>query len=147
MSMRAFFGFSALLLAAVASPPLPAHAEETRSVVTSENSDYFGFDLRTVQDVTLDQCKSDCVDDLSCRAFTYNPKVKWCFLKSDYNTLNTFAGAIAGKVVDAAATEADIGAPPALPFVTDQLLNDARATKENLSVLADQDALGLNGRK
>ncbi|MDW3502953.1 hypothetical protein NQ272_27755, partial [Escherichia coli] len=69
MSKRAFLGFSALLLSVMASLPLPAQAEETRSVVTSENSDYFGFDLRTVQDVTLDQCKSDCVDDLSCRAF------------------------------------------------------------------------------
>ena len=68
MSMRAFFGFTALVLSAVASPPPAAHAEETRTIVTTENSDYFGFDLRTVQDVTLDQCKTDCIDDMSCRA-------------------------------------------------------------------------------
>ena len=99
MSMRAIFGFSALLLSAVASPPHIAHAEETRTVVTTDNGDYFGFDLRTVQDVTLDQCKTDCIDDMSCRAFTYNPKVKWCFLKSDFNQLNHFQGAVAGKIV------------------------------------------------
>ncbi|MFX6861582.1 hypothetical protein ABTH25_19650 [Acinetobacter baumannii] len=55
MSMRAFLGFSALLLSAVASPPLPASAEETRTVVTTEIGDYLGFDMRTVLDVTLDQ--------------------------------------------------------------------------------------------
>ena len=126
MSRRAIFGFSALLLSALAAPPLPVHAEETRSVVTTENSDYFGFDLRTVQDVTLDQCKTDCIDDLSCRAFTYNPKVKWCFLKSDFNQLNHFQGAVAGKIVKAD-DAADIGAPPALSFVGDYMLGEARS--------------------
>ncbi|MGJ7040713.1 uncharacterized protein YfaS (alpha-2-macroglobulin family) [Shinella sp. BE166] len=141
MSMRAFFGFSALLLMAVASPPLPASAQETRTVVTTENRDYFGFDLRTVQDVTLDQCKADCVDDLSCRAFTYNPKVKWCFLKSDFNQLNPFQGAIAGKIVKAD-TAADIGAPAALPFITEYMMSDARSFRNGLSLAADQQGQG-----
>lgn len=141
MSMRAFFGFSALLLAAVASPPLPAGAQETRTVVTSENSDYFGFDLRTVQDVTLDQCKTDCVDDLSCRAFTYNPKVKWCFLKSDFNQLNHFQGAVAGKIVRADAA-ADIGAPPAMAFISDYMMSDARSFRNSLSLAAEHTGQG-----
>ena len=141
MSMRAFFGFSALLLAAVASPPLPAGAQETRTVVTSENSDYFGFDLRTVQDVTLDQCKTDCVDDLSCRAFTYNPKVKWCFLKSDFNQLNHFQGAVAGKIVRADAA-ADIGAPPAMAFISDYMTSDARSFRNSLSLAAEHTGQG-----
>ena len=141
MSMRAIFGFSALLLSAVASPPQIAHAEETRTVVTTENSDYFGFDLRTVQDVTLDQCKTDCIDDMSCRAFTYNPKVKWCFLKSDFNQLNHFQGAIAGKIVKAD-NAADIGAPPALSFVSEYMMNDARALRDNLSLPAGQEGQG-----
>ena len=141
MSKRAFLGFSALLLSVIASPPLPAQAEEARSVVTTENSDYFGFDLRTVQDVTLDQCKSDCIDDLSCRAFTYNPKVKWCFLKSDFNQLNHFQGAIAGKILKAD-TAADIGAAPAMPFITEYMLTDARAFRDNLALAADQAGQG-----
>ncbi len=141
MSMRAIFGFSALLLSAVASPPPLAHAEETRTVVTTENSDYFGFDLRTVQDVTLDQCKTDCIDDMSCRAFTYNPKVKWCFLKSDFNQLNHFQGAVAGKIVKAD-NAADIGAPPALSFVSEYMMSDARALRSNLSLPAGQEDQG-----
>ena len=141
MSRRAIFGFSALLLSALAAPPLPAHAGETRSVVTTENSDYFGFDLRTVQDVTLDQCKTDCIDDLSCRAFTYNPKVKWCFLKSDFNQLNHFQGAVAGKIVKAD-DAADIGAPPALSFVGDYMLGEARSFRSALALAPEHQGQG-----
>ena len=35
-----------------------AWAVEARQVVTSDNTDYFGFDLRSEQNVTLDQCKT-----------------------------------------------------------------------------------------
>ena len=145
--MRAFIRLSALVLSVLTFSPAVQAAEQDRHIVTTQDGDYFGFDLRTQQNVSLGDCEKICVADTSCRAFTYNPKVKWCFLKSDYNTLNTFAGAVAGKVVDAASAEPDIGAPPALPFVTEQLLTDARTTKDNLSVLSDQDALGLKGRK
>ena len=79
-----------------------AQAAETKRIVTTDNVDYFGFDLRSEQNVTLDQCKTDCLGDNACRAFTYNTKAKWCFLKSDYNTLKPFAGAVGGKVVNVA---------------------------------------------
>ena len=75
-------------------------AVEARQVVTTQNSDYFGFDLRSEQNVTLDQCKTTCLGDSSCRAFTYNTKAKWCFLKSDFAVLKPFNGAVAGKVVN-----------------------------------------------
>ncbi|MGO8126847.1 transposase, partial [Rhizobium ruizarguesonis] len=56
-----------------------------------------------------------CIGDKSCKAFTYNPKVKWCFLKSDFKTMNAFPGAIAGKIVETAGQqEPDIGAAPRL---------------------------------
>ncbi len=145
MSMRAFIRFSAIILAALAFSPTTHAAETSRHVVTTENGDYFGFDLRTEQNVTLGQCEKVCIADAACRAFTYNPKVKWCFLKSDYNRLNTFNGAIAGKIVEAASNEPDIGAPPALPFLGEQLLADARAAKDNLALEADQEGQGLNG--
>ncbi len=75
--------------------------------------------------MTLDQCQTTCVDDKSCRAFTYNVKAKWCFLKSDYNQLNTFDGAVAGKVVTASA-EPDIGAAPDLDLVEQETLDEAQ---------------------
>ncbi|TJW85046.1 MAG: hypothetical protein E5X43_21550, partial [Mesorhizobium sp.] len=86
MAMRAARGLSVLFLLFFAWGSV-AQATEARRVVTSDNSDYFGFDLRSDQNVSLDQCTTTCLGDPDCRAFTYNPKAKWCFLKSDYNTL------------------------------------------------------------
>ncbi len=108
---RGFPVFLALLLILAGA----ASAAETRRIVTTDNADYFGFDLRSEQNVTLDQCESACLGDPACRAFTYNTKAKWCFLKSDFNELKPFNGATAGKVVTADA-DPDIGAPPELTF-------------------------------
>ncbi|PZM13625.1 alpha-2-macroglobulin family protein [Rhizobium tubonense] len=142
MSKRAFIGLSAFLFATIAAV-LPAGAADTkRQAVTTQDGDYFGFDLRTEQNLTLDQCETSCIGDHSCRAFTYNPKVKWCFLKSDFNQLNSFPGAIAGKIVDAA-SQPDIGAAPALPFVSDKLVQDAAAAKDGLALSDDQKNQGV----
>lgn len=145
--MRALIGFLAFLLTMttgmVMTGTLPANAAETtRAIVTTENADYFGFDLRTVQNVTLDQCKTQCIDDMSCRAFTYNPKVKWCFLKSDFNQLNGFPGTVAGKIAltDGAA---DIGAAPALGYVPDSMQQEARALRSSLTLLSTQEGQGV----
>lgn len=144
--MRSFFGVSAFLFTlatAALSGAVPGHAAEAkRTIVTTENADYFGFDLRTVQNVTLDQCKSQCIGDHSCRAFTYNPKVKWCFLKSDFNQLNGFNGTIAGKIT-LTDGEADIGAAPALGFLSDGMQQEARALKSSLTLLSNQEGQGV----
>ncbi len=105
-SVRQVFAAVFVLLALGAT----AWAAGGRAIETTENSDYFGFDLRTEQNVSLDRCKSICLGDSSCRAFTYNTKAKWCFLKSDFNKLKPFSGAVAGKIVNLAG-EPDIGAP------------------------------------
>ncbi len=100
-------------------------AQDTgRQVITTPDSDYFGFDLRTEKDVTLDECKAECLADPGCRAFTYNSSAAWCFLKSDFSVLNTFEGAVAGRVVMSTG-EPDIGAPPVLGFVPDWLRDGA----------------------
>ena len=47
-----------------------AQAADTRRIETFDNADFFGFDLRAEKDVSLDQCKSICLRDSDCRAFT-----------------------------------------------------------------------------
>ena len=120
----------------------PAGAQEARSVVTTQDADYFGFDLRTEKDVSLDACEAVCLADSECRAFTYNTRAKWCFLKSDYSTMNPFAGAVAGKVVVAAA-EPDLGAPPALSYVPDHMRADARRYRAQFAAAEPQADSGL----
>ena len=103
----------------------PSIAADAKSIVTIDNKDYFGFDLRSSQNVTLDQCKTTCLGDSSCKAFTYNTKAKWCFLKSDFATLKPFNGAVAGKVVMLSG-EPDIGAPPEMSYFPSWMVDEAR---------------------
>ncbi len=109
-----------------------AWAVEARQIVTTPNSDYFGFDLRSEQNVTLDQCKTSCLGDSQCRAFTYNTKAKWCFLKSDFATIKPFSGAVAGKVVPISG-DPDIGAPPELSYFPNWMADEAKAMRTRLT--------------
>ena len=150
LSAQIFLTLAAItgLTAGLAIAPAPSNAAETRRIEITEDSDYFGFDLRTQKNLTLDQCKSTCLGDNACRAFTYNPKVKWCFLKTDFNKLNPSVGSIAGKVVSGAAKDtakADIGAPPAITFFADNLVDEARRFRT--SILAADSSEGLSTLK
>jgi uncharacterized protein YfaS (alpha-2-macroglobulin family) len=133
------------LLAFTPAPPVHA-AEGTRAVVTVSNGDYYGFDLRSVQNVTLDQCSQACIGDTACKAFTYNPKVKWCFLKSDFKKLNAFPGAIAGRIVvrneeKSAPVEPDLGAAPKPSFLSRQFQADSRNFRDTLTTDVGQENL------
>ncbi len=114
------------VVAALLALTMNAFPQQTeRRIAVSQDSDYFGFDLRTEKNVSLDACKAQCLADPDCRAFTYNTAANWCFLKSDFSVLNPFAGAVAGKIV-AKSSEPDIGAPPALSFLPSYLRDEAR---------------------
>lgn len=126
--MRALAAVFALVCLFTTSMSATAQ-EGQRRIETTENADYFGFDLRTVQNIGLEDCKAICIGDDRCKAFTYNTKARWCFLKSDHNIINVFEGAIAGKVVTSA-DEPDIGAPPSLAFVPASYLDDARTYRD-----------------
>ncbi|MBN9273511.1 MAG: alpha-2-macroglobulin family protein, partial [Mesorhizobium sp.] len=123
MALRAARFLSVLVLFLMTAAA--AQAAEARRIVTTDNSDYFGFDLRSVQNLTLDQCKTTCFGDSACRAFTYNTKAKWCFLKSDFNTIKPFNGAVAGKVEPIDGSP-DIGAPPELAFFPSWMADQAQ---------------------
>ena len=138
-------GFLSALHLIVAAWAAPALAADGRAIVTQENGDYFGFDLRAEQNVSLDQCKATCLGDPQCRAFTYNTRAKWCFLKSDYATLKTFNGAVAGKVVSLDG-EPDIGAPPPMAFFPAWMADEARQYRTALLAtppMADAGLVGL----
>ncbi|KAB1088584.1 hypothetical protein F4V91_20495 [Neorhizobium galegae] len=140
MSRRALFGFLALIVFAFALvSPLTA---ADRRIESTPNSDYLGFDLRTVKNVSQPQCEAACIGDNACKAFTYNEKAKWCFLKSDYSQLNPFPGATAGKIV-VTAVEPDIGAPPKLSFLSEEVLQQARDQKDGLTLGGNQQGYGV----
>lgn len=140
--MRVFVRFF-LLLSALLFSIATAHAEDVRRIVTVKDADYFGFDLRTEQDVTLDKCQEICIGDKACKAFTYNTKAQWCFLKSDFNKMNPFPGAVAGKIVTEVA-EADIGAAPALDFLSEWQTDEAERYKDKLATPDGYAGIGLD---
>jgi hypothetical protein len=118
-------------------------AEGARKVVTVKDADYFGFDLRTEQNVTLEKCSEICIGDTACKAFTYNTKAQWCFLKSDFQKMNPFPGAIAGKIVTEVA-EADIGAAPVPDFLNEWQIGEATRFADKLETPAGYEGIGLD---
>lgn len=129
--IRLFFSFFLVL---TTFTTVTRAADQSRRIELSQDGDYFGFDLRTEKDVTLDECQTICIDDKKCKAFTFNKKASWCFLKSDRGQLNTFAGSVAGKIVTAS-SEPDIGAPKPLDF-TASYEADAQTYRNNLVAAA-----------
>ncbi|GAA0783292.1 alpha-2-macroglobulin [Roseibium denhamense] len=106
---RVWRALAAGLLSGLLGGALASHSAsaQDRRIVTIEDADFFGSDYRTVKDVDLDGCKAVCLSDSQCRAFTFNTSAGWCFLKSDFGQLQSFAGAIAGRVVEVQAPRAD----------------------------------------
>ncbi|UVC09776.1 alpha-2-macroglobulin family protein [Rhizobium sp. TH2] len=140
--MRVFIRFTLLLAALLFSISTSFAAESARTVVTVKDADYFGFDLRSEQEVTLEQCQNICIGDKACKAFTYNTKAQWCFLKSDFNKMNPFPGAVAGKIVTEVA-EPDIGAAPPLDFINEYTLGEAERFKDKLVTPDGYQGVGL----
>ncbi|HVY20751.1 MAG TPA: MG2 domain-containing protein [Bauldia sp.] len=103
-------------------------AAADRRVIMTSDADYSGFDLRTVKNIPLDVCEQQCTDDNQCRAFTYNTKASWCFLKSDFGELSASKGNTAGRVVDAVIFTPTIEKQRLgeLTFIDQSLIDEAR---------------------
>ena len=105
--MRGQLSFARSVLAAAALL-LPlfftghADAADTRRVIVTQGADYSGFDSKTVKNTDLPGCQTACLADSTCKAFTFNTKAGWCFLKSDFGPLASTPGAVAGRVVSVA---------------------------------------------
>lgn len=116
----------------------PVFAQDTQKVIqTVPNADYFGFDYRTVKDVPLEQCSSECLADNQCKAFTYNQSVGWCFLKNGYGTLQSAEGAVAGRLVVKTVRAPDSFNDIAeLTFISKGVVRNAEALRSALAAQA-----------
>jgi len=105
------------------------------SIVLAQNQteilpgvDLPGFDYAVVKDTVLDACQATCEDSRVCRAFTYNEKAGWCFLKSDVGAQEAFSSATSGIVKGSpipAVTDAVRQAE--LPFPAESLVDAAKS--------------------
>lgn len=98
-----------------------------------ENTDLPGFDYSILKNTDLDACRAQCAEDNICRAFTFNDKSKWCFLKGGVGDEAVFDGAISGRVTRApspAVIEATRHAE--LPFPAQALVDQAKRFANDL---------------
>jgi hypothetical protein len=126
--MRALVrALSALLIAVPVALAPPASAQDRRVIIT-EGADYFGADYDVRRDVDLNACTAACQADPQCQAFTFNEAAGWCFLKSDVGELRAVAGAVSGKIADAADVQPDFEAQRVseLSFLDQTFLDEAR---------------------
>ncbi|MGL4490608.1 MAG: PAN domain-containing protein, partial [Rhizobiaceae bacterium] len=137
--VRVFFAFFLILTTTLTTA---IAQEQSRRIELTQDGDYFGFDLRTEKDVTLDECQAICIEDKVCKAFTYNKKASWCFLKSDRGQFNPFAGSVAGKIVTASA-EPDIGPVTTRSFVSGYE-GEAQGYRNNLVAAAPKTGPGVD---
>jgi alpha-2-macroglobulin len=134
-SMAARLARAFVMTAALgASVVIHAHAAERRAVVT-EDADYFGRDIGTLKDITLGDCEKACIADEGCKAFTYNVKAAWCFMKADYGALRPFPGAVSGRIVEGPIADADLQLVRAreLTFLYSGSFRDADLLLERIS--------------
>ena len=124
-----------------AGPPM------SRQIQMTEDSDYFGRDIQVLKEVDLETCKSACIANRACKAFTYNAKAQWCFLKDQFRDLRTFPGAISGRVVEVRAdkvetldrTELAAARAAELAFLSTDRLKSAEKLAKDLTTLVPQD--------
>ncbi|UHD17458.1 alpha-2-macroglobulin family protein [Thiocapsa bogorovii] len=99
---RVSLGFVAGLFAACLSAVWPTASEAAeggeRSILLTPGMDYFGGDYETLKEVDLETCRDACLDDTRCRAFTFNSKAGWCFLKESASDARPFPDAVSGRV-------------------------------------------------
>lgn len=135
---------SLLVLVAAAlfgAAPAMAAGGDTAAVRRLPGTDLPGFDYRTLRDLTIDDCEAACRADGTCRAFTFNTKVNWCFLKSDAGQPKAFRDAVSGlmpKNKTAAKGAADKTATGGKPAATPLPLPDIAFLPRD--AMADADA-------
>ncbi|HEY4199174.1 MAG TPA: alpha-2-macroglobulin family protein [Devosiaceae bacterium] len=106
--------------------PWAAEAAE-RSTVLLKATDLPGFDYSVIKGTKLDPCQRACENDSDCRAFTFNQKTGWCFLKGDVGPEKSFAGATSGRIKMTPSSDVIAAERTAeMPFPADDLINSAR---------------------
>jgi uncharacterized protein YfaS (alpha-2-macroglobulin family) len=124
----ASLGLAALFALSLAPPAAEAQqAPGKRTIERLDATDLPGFDYDILRGVSLDDCANACIADGVCRAYTYNLKAGWCFLKSDVGAPKTFSGAASGRIqVAAAARPAAVPLPlPDLSFLPSDVITEA----------------------
>ncbi|RYE88515.1 MAG: hypothetical protein EOP19_01145, partial [Hyphomicrobiales bacterium] len=104
----------------------PAFAADSK-VTLLKGVDLPGYDYAVIKGVDLEQCQTACTDDRICRAFTFNEKAGWCFLKGNSAGEAPFKGATSGKVTLVPASDVTAAVRQSeIPFPAQDLVDGAK---------------------
>ncbi|KUF10524.1 alpha-2-macroglobulin family protein [Pseudoponticoccus marisrubri] len=126
-------------LVAATSAPAQDPAQDVvpdRRLVVTRDVDFYGADLQTLFDTTLEACQRVCLNDPACRAFTFNKRSAACFPKSSVSDRQAYEGAISAIVVEAGAERLELAQTrrAELDFLSDRDLRRARDEAAALAV-------------
>jgi alpha-2-macroglobulin len=88
-------------------------------------ADYAGGDYRTIKNTDLASCSAVCTGDAQCKAFTFNTKVNWCFLKSEAGVIVPTQVGVAGSVASALSVATALA--PELKMVDSSVVTNGQA--------------------
>lgn len=119
----------ALCLALFPIIAIAQSAVPERRVIETNDTDFYGSDLTSIFDTTLDACRRACLADSECKAFTFNERNNSCFPKSGVTDRVGYAGAISGTVLntDARVLAAAQDRQAEIDFLTSRDFDQARS--------------------
>ncbi|MCF6304656.1 MAG: alpha-2-macroglobulin family protein [Rhodobacteraceae bacterium] len=105
-----------------------------RRSIASENTDFYGGDIRTLLNTTIEICEAACISDQSCVALTFNQIKSSCFLKNSVSERTPFTGALSLEILDTADFLLALGNERAelLSFLPDSYLPNATFRAANI---------------
>lgn len=132
--MRRLVRSALVICAALLLGLSPALSQEvSRSTELLKATDLPGFDYSVIKDVNLRACQRACEDDNICRAFTFNEKAGWCFLKGAVGEAAAFKGATSGTITMSPAPETTMAVREAeLPFPAGDIVYGAKQMAADL---------------
>jgi len=138
--------FAMVLVLALVAAGSSASVAAERKLIVVPDADYPGNDYQTIKKSSLKKCQKACIGDEKCQAFTYNRKVKWCFLKWSASELRAFKGATSGRIVVAARLDPKLEKKrlSELSFLNKRYVDEARRVAGRLNKRFDTAGAGLD---
>lgn len=137
-ALAAGFAFGAAAQSSGTASGASSPAAGARQIDQLPGTDLPGFDYQVLREIPLSDCEAACLGDPVCRAYTYNTKAQWCFLKSDVGAPKPFSSAMSGRVIQSTAA-APAAAPlplPPLDFVPSDVVTEASRFRSSVAAAA-----------
>ncbi|SLN33405.1 alpha-2-macroglobulin family protein [Roseisalinus antarcticus] len=112
-----------------------------RRVAISRNLDFYGSDLASIFDTTLDACQAACLANTQCVGFTYNQRNGSCFPKGAVTEVQPYDGAVSARIypTDPAVLAAAPEKIARLDFLRPGDLSEARTLGQTIGRLHSTD--------